>query len=260
MLPSLFPVQSKPKNSFRSIDELTDVFKSAYNQLNSPLLLCDGLEIIISNKAAQQLLCRDNSILPELLTGLVPCTQAISNLFHNSPHPISASIGDKQFLVTAAPWKKQPRLFLIEWIDKSEQLRIAEQLHHAQHYDPVTGALLTEAFCHKISALLPTIKSGMLLQISINKPAPRISTQPHYNTQYQLIELVKQLDKEFNQDMIIARDDTSKLSLFIETDCNQRECQHLLKQIDRLIKTFTSVPYRIVGAIFPQDGKSLKTL
>ena len=105
------------KREFQSIDVLTKTFARSYGNLGLAVTLCEGLEIIAANAAAETLLERDaesisqnldrrkSALVGELINAILDDQKATDTLFDGNKQAVEFQFGNKHIEIQASPWQ-----------------------------------------------------------------------------------------------------------------------------------------------------------
>lgn len=257
----------KGREHHMPMSDLISLFTTAYQHLETPLALCEGLEIIAYNDALLHLLASGGILAPLkkpdglLLNTIIPEQRQIELLFSNSPTQTMALVGGRTINLTARDWSYNRHLKILEWHDQTYISDLQQRLSRARHTDPATGTLLPGAFKKQARLLLANTPHALTAVVRITETAHTRAPICDERLAESLLRLAEALRHELDEATLIGRPNSASLCLFTPLDGEEGEQKHILRQIARVSRLIVSDHTVRIGASgFPESAKTFDGL
>ncbi len=264
----LFPQIRRNRESSwlrKSKVDLLKTFERAYESVNTPICLCNGLEVVACNASFTELLALasdkiNGSLINTYFANPIETEQA----FQADADGIELNIVRNDSSVSVpvhmrfSIWREHPHYKLLQWQELSAVKSLQSELQLAKETDAPTGALLPGGFTRFLSQKLSVLKekhrSGVLVWIDLQQNSGDAETENDIVT-----TIAHSIFTELGNKTLVCRCQSTGLKVFTETSADEREAQYVLRQISRLCRKLNLEP-KICGSIFPSHGDSQATL
>ncbi len=255
------------------------VFHACYSALDTPVCLCNGLEIVAVNPALAHLLKRPASELTgRMLDRLGWQSPLDEELLANSvlkfECPILCPNQHEPYTirVDGSAWPYDSRLTLLEWTDCTQDIQLKTKLANARDCDGTTGHLLPHAFMRKADHIFACDKAKnlqqLLVRLTITSQSGAPITLPREESDDLILSLGQHISDDFGGSTLVAREDLLSILLLLPFDNSTNVQRHLLRQLERIAKQHCdatsrsghALSFRVWVAQYPNHGARFEGL